>query len=705
VKVCSTGNTGGMRAPFDAEAHSVPTTRRSQLVLVDGRTFAISDEAGSMCRGSDGMVHDDLRHLSEFVLSVADTDAYVLASSAPTPLSAVIVASLVKQGDPSVRAVLTRRRWIAGGLREDIHVHNTGPNPQRWTVRLGLAADFAHLFDVKAGASGDRCGVAADGDCWKISSDDGTAITRLNFAPYPERFDVVDGALIWTLDVDPRSELVITVTAEPEVDGEPAGLAFPVGEVPADAIPMRRLSTWQASVPFVVSTDPRLAEAVDQALADIAALRIVDAAHADRAVVAAGAPWFMTLFGRDSLLTSWMTLPFEPSLAVGVLSALAELQGTVDDSMAEEQPGKILHELRRHGGGGPFASRSRYYGTVDATPLFVMVAAEAVRWRALSDAQLLELAPAIDAAVEWLCRDGDSNGDGFVDYSRSHGSGLSNQGWKDSWDGVTFADGSLPQSPIALAEVQGYAYAALLGAAELSGRISLTRPTSELVARASTLRKAFNERFWDERGWFVIGLDGAGRQIDSLTTNPGHALWAGIADPALADRYLDRLADPEMWTGWGLRTLADTMVAYDPLSYHNGSVWPHDTALCAAGAARYGRWDVVDLIIDGALDAAREFDGRPPELFAGISRLEAPMPVAYPSSCSPQAWSSASILLLVRTLLDITPSADGTTLELRRADLTGVADVHIERMVFDERRFIIDVEDGKANMMESNTPE
>jgi glycogen debranching enzyme len=698
VNAGGAGKTLIMREPLDAEAHSVPTTRRGQLVLVDGRTFAISDEAGSMHSGTDGMVHDDLRHLSEFVLSVVDTDVDVLASSAPTPLSAVIVASLVKRSEPSTRAILTRRRWIAGGLREDIHIHNTGPTAQQWTVRLILAADFAHLFAVKAGVGGERCGVAADGDQWKISSDGGADVTRLEFAPRPERFDVVDGALVWTLDVEQRSELVITVTAEPEVDGDLAGLAFPVGEVPADAIPMRRLSTWRSSVPFVVSPDPRLSEAVDQALADIAALRIVDAAHPDRVVIAAGAPWFMTLFGRDSLLTSWMTLPFEPSLAVGVLNALAELQGTVADALAEEQPGKILHELRRHGGGGPFASRSRYYGTVDATPLFVMLAAEAVRWGALSDAQLLELAPAIDASVEWLCRDGDSNGDGFVDYARSHGSGLSNQGWKDSWDGVTFSDGRLPSSPIALAEVQGYAYAALCGAAELAGSISLTRSTSEFVERARTLREAFNERFWDERGWFVLGIDGTGRQIDSLTTNPGHALWAGIADPALADQYLDRLADPEMWTGWGLRTLADTMGAYDPLSYHNGSVWPHDTALCAAGAARYGRWDVVDLILDGALDAAREFSGRPPELFAGIARSEAPIPVAYPSSCSPQAWSSASVLLLVRTMLGITPSADGVSLEVCRSDLAGVHDVRIERLVFDQRRFTIDVQDGIANV-------
>ena len=222
-------------------------------------------------------------------------------------------------------------------------------------------------------------------------------------------------------------------------------------------------------------------------------------------------------------------------------------------------------------------------------------------------------------------------------------------------------------------------------------------PTSSPPA-PSALRQRFNTDFWDERGWFVIGLDGRGRPIDALTTNPGHALWTGIADAELAHRYLDRLAEPAMWTGWGLRTLADNMTAYDPLSYHNGSVWPHDTALCAAGAARYGRWDIVDQIVDGALDAANEFDGRPPELFAGIDRGEAPTPVAYPSSCSPQAWSSASILMLLRTLLDLTPSPDRTTVSVHRPDLAGIPDLRIERLRVGDNLCSLDIDRGNVTV-------
>jgi len=666
-------------------------------VLVDGRTFAISDEAGQMTAPTHGMVYDDLRHLSRFSFDVAAADLEVLAASAPTPLSAVIVARLQRGADPDTRAVLTRRRWVASGLREDVHVHNTTAADQRWTLRMCVAADFAHVFDVKAGLAGVDRALEPDEAGWSIT-DGGTACSRIRVSSPPTVVDLAGGTLTWSVAVPAKADWVVTVTVEPVVDHEAAGLAFPIGSIPAEAIPMRRLAAWRANAPRLVSTDGRLARVLEQALADVAALRIIDAGHVDRAVVAAGAPWFMTLFGRDSLLTSWMTLPFEPTLAVGVLTTLAELQGSHDDPVAEEQPGKILHELRRHGGGGPFSSRSRYYGTVDATPLFVLLAAEAHRWGALSADDLARLAPAVDAALAWMTTSGDSDGDGFIDYQRRNESGLANQGWKDSWDGVSFADGSLPRGPIALVEVQGYAYAALLGAAELTSVMGLSRGRDELTLEASTLRRRFNEAFWDEeRGWFAIGIDGDGRRIDSLTTNPGHALWTGIADPALAHRYLDRLAEPALWTGWGLRTLAATMTAYDPLSYHNGSVWPHDTAICAAGAARYGRWDIVDLITDGALDAADEFDGRPPELFSGIDRTEAPMPVAYPSSCSPQAWSSASVMLLIRSMLDLSPMADGS-LAVCRSDLRSVADIEIERVHHRGRNHTITVADGRATI-------
>jgi glycogen debranching enzyme len=322
-----------------------------------------------------------------------------------------------------------------------------------------------------------------------------------------------------------------------------------------------------------------------------------------------------------------------------------------------------------------FSTRQRYYGTVDATPLFVMLAAEAWRWGVIDRADVAALDGAIGRAIAWLGGDGDTDGDGWVDYRRKGAEGLSNQGWKDSWDGITFADGSLPVPPIALVEVQGYTYAALLAAADLATING--RDDEPLRRRAVALRERFNETFWDQRGWFLLGLDGQGRRIDSLASNAGHALWTGIADEELALRYLAWFEDDALWTGWGLRTLASTMGAFDPLSYHNGSVWPHDTAICAAGAARYGRWDLVDRLFDAALDTAAHYGGRPPELFAGISRVDVPAPVAYPASCSPQAWSSASVPFLLRTSLGLEPERGGSGLKSRRHDVTTVNDLTI----------------------------
>ena len=690
-----------MATTFDAGAETVPSVPRHQLVLVDGRTFSISDENGEMWAPTHGLVHDDVRHLSRLQATIEGSTIEVLASTTPTPLSAVIVGR-VHDGPTTSSGVLTLRRWVAGGLRQDLRLQNTSAHERRWTVRIEAAADFVHVFDVKAGRSSPEHLLVAADPGWKIEGDGGSLRTDLSASPAPDQVDIAEGALTWHLAIPPRSHKTICLTIEPVSDGTAAGLAFPCDVAPADAVPMRRLARWRSQVPTIVSNDPRLPTVVDQALADLAGLRIVDRAHPDRIVIAAGAPWFMTLFGRDSLLAAWMTLPFDATLAVGVLHALAELQGTVDDPAAEEQPGKILHELRRHGGGGPFAQRERYYGTVDATPLFVMLAAEAWRWGALSLADLSALSPAVDRAVDWILGDGDSDDDGFLDYHRRDATGLSNQGWKDSWDGITSADGSLPSGPIALVEVQGYAYAALRGAAELVEPMGLGRSSTSLATRAAALRDRFNAVYWDARGWYALALDGRGRRVDALTTNPGHALWAGIADPDLADRYLDRLMEPDMWTGWGLRTLSSTMEAYDPLSYHNGSVWPHDTAICAAGAARYGRWDVVDRIIGGGFDAAVEFDGRPPELFAGIARTDAPMPVAYPSSCSPQAWSSASVLLLLRTMLDLNP-VDQHRLTVGRNDLHGVADMRIERVTCGGTSYSVQVREGTAVVEEHDS--
>ena len=688
-------------------AESVPAGGRHDLVLVDGRAFAISGEGGDMAAATHGLVYDDLRHLSRLRLLVAGGEVELLAASTPTPLSAVVVSRVVAsvdrdalgkdKGRHEADVLLVRRRWLSGGLVEELTLRNPHVLPVDVQLVLEVAADFAHVFDVKTGApplASAHIDVSSPHE-WTLlaqlgQDDESRDSTRVAMEPAPDRVDPGAGTAAWHLRVDGGDEATVTVTVTPVSAGVPARVEPPA----TGATAVRELAAWRSTVPSATSLDARIPVAVDQALADLAALRIVDEAHPDRPVVAAGAPWFMTLFGRDSLLTSWMTLPFDPSLAAGVLTSLADLQGREDDPASEEQPGRIIHELRRHGGSGPFASRSRYYGTVDATPLFVGLAAEAWRWRAIDEEALSALAPAVGRALDWTLGPADSDGDGFVDYLRSDPRGLENQGWKDSWDGITRADGSIPTGPLALAEVQGYVYRALNGAAELAGVLDLGHDPTELVERAEALKDRFNDRFWDRRGYFVLGLDGDGRPVDSLTTNPGHALWSGIADDDKAHAYVQRLVDPDLWTGWGLRTLASSMGAYDPLAYHNGSVWPHDTALCVAGAARHGCWDAVDLMVDGALEATRHFDGRPPELFAGVARDDVPMPVAYPSSCSPQAWASASVLLLLRSLVGLEPTADRSGVELLRTDLSGVPDLLLERLEYGGRDLSVRVEGG-----------
>jgi glycogen debranching enzyme len=680
-------------------------------VTVDGRSFSISDEGGDMVAATHGLVYDDLRHLSRLRLQVVGRTE-LLAASTPTPMSAVIVSRVVtdveqqpdraseERGD--VAEVLTvRRRWLAGGLVEELTLSNPHPLPVVARLELEVAADFAHVFDVKSGVTGRshaRAVLTRDGWVLESPDDEDAAAadsTEVVLTPAPDRKDQARGAATWHLRIDGRQDAKVRVEVRPVSAGVPARVEPPV----PDGTAIRQLEAWRSGIPSVTSLDARLATAFDQALADLAALRIVDEAHPGRAVVAAGAPWFMTLFGRDSLLTSWMTLPFDAALAGGVLVSLADLQGTTDDPASEEQPGRIIHELRRHGGSGPFSSRSRYYGTVDATPLFVGLVAEAWHWRALDDDALAGLAPAVGRAVDWTLGAGDINGDGFLDYLRRDPRGLENQGWKDSWDGITRADGTLPKGPLALVEVQGYVYRALLGAAEIAAHVDIGHHADGLRRTAEALKDRFNDTFWDRRGYFVLGLDGDGDPIDALTTNPGHALWCGIADDDKARTYVERLVGAELWTGWGLRTLATTMGAYDPLSYHNGSVWPHDTAICIAGAARYGCWDAVDLLVDGALEAASHFDGRPPELFAGVSRADVPVPVAYPSSCSPQAWASASVLLNVRSMLGLQPTSDRSGLELARTDLGGVPGLLLERLEFGRAALAVRVEGSRGDVL------
>lgn len=687
----------------DAAADVVPAVGSAGgITLVDGRTFAISDDAGNMTGGTHGLVHDDRRHLSALRVGVSGVTLQALARTSPSPLTAVTVGRLEDADGIPASCLVVRRRLLAGGMRENIELRETGPVARTVDLVVQVGADFAHVFDVKAGRRGPNAALRQLDDGCELSPDPPEVwSTRLHCEPAPDEVDTDNGTLTWRVTIEPRSAVLIRIVVEPVVTDDPVDLSLLREYRTLRAVPLHEIKGWRERVPTMVSTDPRLAPTFEQSIEDLAALRIIDLGNPERVVIAAGAPWYMTLFGRDSLLTSLMTLGYDPDLASGVLLSLADLQGRVADPVSEEQPGKILHELRRHGSGGPFSQRSRYYGTVDATPLFVMLAREAHRWSVLEDDVLARLASPIGAAIDWVLAGLDRSAQGVLCYERVASEGLSNQGWKDSWDGVTSADGTLAKAPIGLAEVQGYVYAALQGAAELGALVDIGHDPDALRARADGVLQRFNELFWDERGWFVLALDGAGRPVDSLTTNPGHALWCGVADESLAKQYLDRLAESEVNSGWGLRTLATSMTAYDPLSYHNGSVWPHDSAICAAAAARYGRWDIVDSVVGGLLDVATHFECRPPELFAGLSRAEVPTPVAYPAACSPQAWASASVLMLVRALLGLEVNASPLGLEICRGDLQAVPDMHLHGFLAPKCPVDVHVEGGRAEIIPS----
>ncbi len=401
---------------------------------------------------------------------------------------------------------------------------------------------------------------------------------------------------------------------------------------------------------------------------DLGALLIHDDTGRGMSFVAAGAPWFMTLFGRDSLLTAWMALPLDVGLSVGTLQQLARVQGRRVDPITEEEPGRIMHEIRRGPASTDVLGGSIYYGSVDATPLFVMLLAESWRWGA-DEAAVRALLPAADAALAWAEEYGDRDGDGFIEYRRATDRGLINQGWKDSFDAINDATGRSAEPPIALCEVQGYQYAALLARAELADAFGDASTAARLRERADALRAKFLEAFWlPDQGWYAIALDARKRPVDALTSNVGHCLWTGIATDEHASTIVERLSGEQMDSGFGLRTLASTMGAYNPMSYHNGSVWPHDTAIAVAGLLRYrhvpGAVALAERLASGLLDAAEAFGGRLPELFCGFPRSQFRSPVPYPTSCSPQAWASAAPLLLVRSFLGLDPHAPRRTLSV-----------------------------------------
>jgi glycogen debranching enzyme len=428
-----------------------------------------------------------------------------------------------------------------------------------------------------------------------------------------------------------------------------------------------------AAAPRLESDWPELHRVYRRSLADLAALCIPDTADGSAggsvpgsaggsALPAAGLPWFMALFGRDSLITSYQALPFAPELCRSTLRALAARQATGFDDFRDAEPGKILHELR-HGELTQLGDRphSPYYGSADSTPLFLVVLDEYERWTG-DRATVRDLEPAARAALEWIERHGDLDGDGYLEYrTRNPASGLANHCWKDSGNSIVHPGGALASGPPAVCEIQGYAYDARRRTARLARECWDDPALADRLDRdADALRDRFHRDFWlDDAGFYALALDGEKRPVATLTSNVGHLLWSGIAGQHAADRLAAHLAGDRLFSGWGVRTLAAGPPAFNPVGYHTGTVWPHDTALAAAGLARYGYREQASRLAVATLEAAGHFDDRLPEVFVGYDRRDTGIPVAYPTACSPQAWAAGTPLLLIRVLLGLEPTPDG----------------------------------------------
>jgi glycogen debranching enzyme len=669
---------------FEGESVSL-SSGGGVVTLVEGSSFAVSGRSGDMLGGRPhGVFVLDVRHLSRYALGIGGEAVEPLTVANTEPFAATFVGRIRPRGGVADSPIVVLRRRSAGArFSEEIVLRNYGAEPLSTEVIVVLDADFADLFAVKEGRATRHHGEAtatADGVRFTCTLPDTTRATVVGFDPPPE----VSGANAhWHVEVPARGSWRLRIDVRCEVDGQP---------VDAQSEPSVALERWRSAGPTVRTDWHALERAIAQSVEDLGALRIVDPAHPDRTIVAAGAPWFMTPFGRDSLITAWMSLIVDPDLARGVLETLAELQGETEDAATEEQPGRILHELRFGQtrslalGGGHV-----YYGTADATPLFVMLLGELRRW-GLGDDVTRHLLSHADRALDWVEHYGDSDGDGYVEYRRQTPDGLLNQGWKDSWDGVPFADGRLAEPPIALCEVQGYVYAAYTARAHFADEAGDVATAARMRAKAAALKESFNRDFWlPDRGWYALALDRDKTPVDALASNIGHCLWTGIVDEDKAPLVAERLLSPEMFSGWGIRTLATSMASYNPLSYHCGSVWPHDNAIAVAGLVRYGLVAEAHRVILGMLDAAAAFGGRLPELFSGLSREEVPVPVSYPTSCSPQAWASATPLLFLRSLLRLDPWIPHGKAWLDPALPAGVERLVVERVPLAGRRLRITV--------------
>jgi glycogen debranching enzyme len=669
--------------PVEGAAPVLVTDLASKTLAVkEGDTFLYSDLEGNLDHGGSyglGLYARDTRFLSHFRMMLSGRDPVLLSSSSERAyMSHVDLTNPdLYEGDavtvPQQTLNLRRIRAINGRLFERVRVKNYNPFAVTLDLEFVLGADFADIFEVRGMLQPDRPApeppeLGDDGVTFAVEGRDGVRrSTQVVFASPPDRLETEDQLVHATfrLTLGPYQTKLVGMTIEP-IAGEsrPPAMEFDVAVHEL----RRSYEEWERGSTQVVTDNELFNQLLDRSLRDLRALSTeVDGGG----TLAAGVPWYVAVFGRDSLLTAHQLLMVNPRPAREALELLAAHQGTRVDDWRDEQPGKILHEIRRGElAGAGIVPHTPYYGSVDATPLFLVLYAQHLRWT--GDLAFAEkLLPAAEAALRWIDEYGDMDGDGFVEYLCRSAGGIRNQGWKDSHDAIVHADGRLAEPPIALSEVQGYVFLAKTRMADVYEALDRPDDADRLSAEAEALRRRFNEAFWmEDEHYFAAALDADKRQVRTVTSNPGHGLYCHIVDEDKALAVAKRLLAPDMFSGWGVRTMSKAAVAYNPMSYHNGSVWPHDNALIAAGFKRYGFVRSTNRVATALFDAAIQADYlRLPELFCGFTRRTPNRPVSYPIACSPQAWAAGSPFLMLQAMLGISARAHLNLLMVNKPQL------------------------------------
>jgi glycogen debranching enzyme len=631
-----------------------PPTPSKTISILEGNTFVVSDTRGDIdARPTDtqGLFGWDTRYLSRWVLTVNGITPSSLSTYDLQYYSAqffLVPTTGTVYVDTTLSVIRTRE--VGNGFHEDLTLLNHAEDAVDLEVFIEAGADFADLFEVKDALS-------KKGEHYHRIEANRLVLgyrrqgfIRETWIVPGSPASIEEHGLRFNVHLEPHGQW----TTGLDVILAPIGF----GERRSNRDMKGTLDAWLAEAPKLSCDWQPLEQIYQRSLIDLAALRFFPQIAPEYALPAAGLPWFMTVFGRDSLITSWQALPFAPILSESTLLYLAALQGTRLDDFRDEEPGKMIHELR-FGEMTAFEERphSPYYGAADVTPFFLILLDEFERWTGKTHiVRLLE--GTARAALDWIDHFGDRDGDGYIEYSRRNSrTGLENQCWKDSWNSILFADGTLSRLPRALCEIQGYAYDAKVRCARLAREIWNDPALADRLEReAADLKRRFNQDFWlDDRQYFALAIDGDRRKVDALTSNIGHLLWSGIADEEKAASCVTHLMSERLFSGWGIRTMAEGEGGYNPVGYHIGTVWPHDNSIIAQGLARYGYRTEAALVASSILQAATFFRNRLPEAFAGYPRKLTEYPVEYPTACSPQAWATGAPLLLLRVLLGLEP--------------------------------------------------